>query len=90
MNLPDRPALIGFLEGRNLLLPPDWNDATSLIHSGILDSVALLELIVWLEQQLGHSIDPASLELAEELNTVGNILRFLEQQRANGPTPPSR
>jgi len=86
----DRAALIGFLEGRNLMLPPGWNDDTRLIHSGILDSLALFELILWLEERLGQPIDPTRFELAEELDTVRDILRFLERRRGEGQSPSSR
>jgi hypothetical protein len=37
----DREALLGFLMGRTLQFPEHWNDETRLIHSGILDSLAL-------------------------------------------------
>jgi acyl carrier protein len=80
----DREALLGFLKDKSLLFPEHWNDETRLIHSGILDSIALLELIVWLEERLGQPIDPTRFELAEELDSVSSILRFVERRRAEG------
>ena len=74
-----RAGLIDFLKRRDVLLPESWDDDTSLIRSGVLDSLALLELILWLEQRLGRPIDPGSFELAAELDTVRDILGFLER-----------
>lgn len=84
MRSPDREALIGFLESRDLALPREWNDDTRLIRSGILDSLALFELILWLEERLDQPVDPTRFELVEELDTVRDILRFLEQRRGDG------
>jgi len=85
---PDRAALIGFLESRDLILPPDWTDDTRLIHLGILDSLALFELVVWLEERLGETIDPTRFEPAVELDSVRDILGFLEHHRSNGHRSP--
>ena len=90
MTQADREALIGFLEGRNLLLPPGWNEETQLIQSGILDSLGLFELILWLEERLGQPVDPTRFELAVELGTMGDILRFLERRRGEGRNPAPR
>ena len=73
----ERTALIAFLKSRDVLLPEGWDDDTSLVRSGILDSLALLDLILWLEQRLGRPIDPSALELAEALDSIRDILAFL-------------
>jgi acyl carrier protein len=86
----DRVALIGFLESRNLLLPPGWTEDSPLIRSGILDSVALFELILWLEERLGRPVDPTRFELVEELDTVRGMLRFLARCREDGGSPVHR
>lgn len=76
--MPDeRTSLIAFLKSRDVLLPEGWDDDTSLIRSGILDSLALLDLILWLEQRLGRQIDPTTFELVDALDTVRDILGFL-------------
>lgn len=77
----DRDALIAFLRSRDLLLPDPWTDDASLIRSGILDSVALVEVVLWLEARLGRPIDPTGFDLAEELDSVSLMLRFLERRR---------
>jgi acyl carrier protein len=73
----ERTALIAFLKSRDVLLPEGWDDDTSLIRSGILDSLGLLELILWLEQRLGRPLDPTALDLASELDSIRDILGFL-------------
>ena len=76
----ERTALIAFLKSRNVLLPEGWDDDTSLVRSGILDSLALLELIIWLEERLGRPVDPTAIELAEALDSIRDILAFLARQ----------
>jgi acyl carrier protein len=73
----ERTALIAFLKSRDVLLPEGFDDDTSLVRSGILDSLALLDLILWLEQRLGRPIDPSAFELAEALDSIRDILAFL-------------
>ena len=81
MSGDDRTALIAFLSGRNLQLPAGWDDDTALISAGVLDSLALFEVILWLEERLGSPVDPTSFELAEELDSVRRILAFLDRRR---------
>ena len=87
MTQDDRAALIAFLGGRQLPLPAGWDEDTRLIHSGLLDSLALFELILWLEERLGEPVDPTRFELAEELDTMRRILAFLEHRRGDQRSP---
>jgi acyl carrier protein len=79
----ERAALLEFLASRVVPLPDEGDDA-SLIRSGLIDSVALLDLILWIEARLGHAIDPTRVELFDELDSVSRILRFLQRERARG------
>jgi acyl carrier protein len=60
----------------------DVADDQSLIHSGLLDSTALFELVFWVERQTGSPIDPSSFDLAEQWDTVAGILGFVEARRS--------
>ncbi|MGD9832427.1 MAG: acyl carrier protein [Piscinibacter sp.] len=63
--------------------PADLADEhASLLASGVLDSLALFNLSMWLEQQIGAPIDPTSFEVAREWDSIAAILRFIETQRA--------
>ena len=77
-----RDDLIALIESWDLTLPVKWNGGTSLVRSGILDSLALYRLILWIEEQVGKPVDPTKFDLAEELDTIGDIVRFAEKNRA--------
>lgn len=81
MSQDDRAALVAFLQGRQLALPEGWNDDTLLIQSGVLDSLALFELILWIEERLGSAVDPTRFELALELGSVRRIVAFMARRR---------
>ena len=58
---------------------------TSLLESGILDSLSLLQLVVFLEERFGITVGDTGLlpENFTSVNTIGGYLRTLEsQQRA--------
>jgi len=57
---------------------------TPLIESGLFDSLAMFNTVLWIEQQLGTPVDPTSVDLASEWNTVNDILRFIDRQRDKG------
>ena len=77
-----RDDLIVLVESWNLALPDKWNGGTSLVRSGILDSLALYRLILWIEEQIGKPVDPTRFDLAGELDTIGDIVHFVEKNRA--------
>lgn len=54
---------------------------TPLIDSGQFDSLALFNLAMWIERQVGTTIDMTSFDLATEWNSVDDILSFIERHR---------
>jgi len=62
-------------------MPPNWDGETSLVRSGILDSLALFRLILWIEEQVGKPVDPTTIDLASELDTIHDVVRFVERNR---------
>lgn len=64
-----------------LIAPAELDEQTSLLRSGLLDSLALFNLILWIEQQLNRPIDPAAVDFLAELDTVAGILRFIARNR---------
>ena len=67
-------------------LLPLANDA-SLLDSGILDSLSLLRLKVFLEERFGITIDSADLlpENFANVNTICAYLRVLEPTKQEAP-----
>ena len=76
-----REQLLEVIRSWNLELEGPLSDDTSLITSGMFDSQALFNLMVWIEAQIGRPIDPASLDFVAEWNTIGDIVRFIERTR---------
>ena len=54
----------------------------SLLQSGRLDSLALFNLAVWVEKQIGRGIDFTSVNIREEWDTADAILAFIDSQRS--------
>lgn len=79
--MSSRVQLLDFL--RETLLDPSLKlgDDTSLIQSGLLDSSALFNLALWIENHTSSPIDPASFDLPTEWDTVACILEFIEKQK---------
>lgn len=84
-----RDELFAALERSGAPLPDDLEDHTSLIHSGILDSTALFELALWVEERVGHGLDLTSFDLANEWDTPARLVDFLERHGA-ADSPSSR
>jgi acyl carrier protein/GNAT superfamily N-acetyltransferase len=60
--------------------PADFADEhNSLIGAGLLDSLALFNLSVWLEERIGRPIDPAQLDVVTQWDSVASILHFIER-----------
>lgn len=53
-----------------------------LISSGLLDSLALFNLSVWVEEKLGSPIDPTTFDVTQAWDSVESILRFVEARGA--------
>ncbi len=79
-----REDLYAFLGQYQLRLEGPLDDDTSLIAAGVLDSLALFNLVLWVEKQIGQSVNPTSTDLAREWDTVRLILRFIEGSASRG------
>jgi acyl carrier protein len=69
-----------FLPGEN---PENLTDSTELITGGILDSLATLKLVAFLEESYGISIAPSDL-VADNLNSITRIANFVQSKRTRG------
>ena len=74
-----RDDLIALVGSWDLNLPETWDGDTSLVRSGILDSLVLYQLILWVEQRVGRPVDLTQFDLASELDTISSITRFVER-----------
>jgi acyl carrier protein len=66
---------------------PLSGDDVSLLDNGIIDSVGVMELVAYLEQDHGLSIEDHEL-VPENLDSVDNLVRFVAAKRgARVPAP---
>ncbi len=60
---------------------PMQNDTMSLLDSGIIDSVGVMELVAFLEKD--HGVQVADEELVpENLDSVDNLVNFVTRKQA--------
>lgn len=76
-----RDDLILAMEERGVELPPGFNDESSLIGSGLLDSTGLMQLVLWVEERIGAELDLTTFDLSEEWETVGKLVSFIDRHQ---------
>ena len=67
-----------FLPGED---PAALTDTTALVTTGILDSIAVLKVVTFLENQFGITIEPHEA-VVENLNTLSDIGRLVTSKKA--------
>lgn len=63
-----------FLPGEN---PEELTDSTPLISGGILDSIATLKLVAYLEERYRIEVEAHEASI-EHLNTIADIANFVQ------------
>lgn len=66
-----------FLPGED---PKNLTDTTPLVSGGILDSLAVLKLVAFLEERYGCQFQPHEVD-AEFLDTAARIADFVQSRR---------
>jgi acyl carrier protein len=61
--------------------PTALTDATPLMTTGILDSIAVLKVVTFLENQFGITVEPHEA-VVENLNTLSDIERFVTSKQS--------
>jgi|GEM_PF-1274358 len=56
-----------------------FDTSLNLLEAGIVDSTAVVELVLWLEETFQLEIDPESLT-ADNFATLDAMVEFIEQQ----------
>jgi acyl carrier protein len=78
--VPLKDELIEAIQGWDVDLK-DIEENTPLLKSGLFDSLALFNLVQWVEEKTGGPVDPTTFDLVEEWNTVANIVKFVTERR---------
>ena len=71
----DRDQLVKYLEGDLRVDTSKVEDTTPLFSSGMVDSFAIVELMLFLEQATGAKLNPEDVTL-DNLDTIQLILDF--------------
>ena len=53
----------------------------SLLEAGVLDSIGVLSLVVWLEQEFGIVVDDDEV-IPENIDGVGPLVRYVQAKRS--------
>jgi acyl carrier protein len=61
--------------------PAALTDTTALMTTGILDSIAVLKVVTFLENQFGITVEPYEA-VVENLNTLSDIARLVMSKKA--------
>ena len=70
--------LLEFLPGED---PDELTAATPLVSTGILDSLAVLKLVTFLEDRFGIAVAPHEAD-EEYMDTIADIARLVQSKHA--------
>jgi len=76
-----RDRLLDLLASLAVDFEGDLDTDTPLVGSGLLDSLALVHLVMWVEEEIGRPVDPEVIDMATEWDTVGHLLACIERNR---------
>lgn len=58
-----------------------FDDQTSLLRSGLVDSTALFNIMMFIQARIDSAVNLTAFDLREEWDTVSSILAFLDKHR---------
>ena len=70
--------LIQYLESITPNSEVRLDQATRVFDTGLFDSLALVQLVVWVEGEIGRTVDPASVDFVREWATIGHIAAYID------------
>lgn len=59
----------------------DLGNDESLLRTGVISSLGMMELVGWVEETFGLVVDPAEIT-EQNFDSLSNIARFVEQKRS--------
>ena len=75
----DKAALLNYLADHARDDLSNVKEDTELFSSGLIDSFAMVDLLMFLEKHTGARLGPEDIDLAN-LDTIGRILAFAEKR----------
>jgi len=70
-----------FLRGEN---PDELTGITPLITGGIIDSIATMKLVMFIEEKYGIALEPYEVD-KENLDTIDRIVRLIKSKQPAVP-----
>ena len=62
--------------GEHFSVPEDLRIEDSLLDSGMVDSMGVLSIVVWLEDEFGVMVDDEDV-VPENIDSVANLVRYV-------------
>lgn len=56
-------------------------DGDSLLRTGVISSLGMMELVAWVEETFGLVVDPADIT-EQNFDSLANIARFVSEKRS--------
>lgn len=80
--------LIRFLEEATRKAQVRIASDTPIFETGLFDSLALVKLVLWIEEQSGVPVKPGKVDLRSDFATPAHIVRYVARHRQAEPSPP--
>lgn len=69
--------LLEFVRDEIVLVDLELTDATDLLLTGAVDSLGIIRITQWIEDEAGVSVDPGDVTI-ENFQTIGRMITYLE------------
>jgi D-alanine--poly(phosphoribitol) ligase subunit 2 len=74
-----QPRLIELLAQLTSATPVEILPETRIFETGLFDSLALVELVGWVETEMGGAVDLSDVDFRAEWATVGDIVEYIRR-----------
>ena len=74
-----------FLKQSGVKLNGHIHDEVGLITSGLVNSLALFNLMLWIEEEIGQPVNVTRIDIRKEWNTCARIVQFIDRRTRPEP-----
>ena len=76
-NDPLRDELLAAIKSWGVNLPQNCADDDPLMTTGLFDSLAIFNLVLWVEAKTGRKLEPSKTDILKEWNSIFGILAYV-------------
>jgi acyl carrier protein len=62
----------------------DYDDSTSFLQSGLIDSMGVMELVAWVDSDFGIRVQPADIT-PENFDSVSRLAAYIRRKQVASP-----